>query len=296
MVVLSDDSEGKPMKEFKDKVAVITGAASGIGRALADQCSKEGMKIVLADIDWETLKGVENELRTAGTPVTAMPMDVSKETNMELLARKAYEAYKDVHLLFNNAGVGTLGLIWEHTIHDWEWILRVNLWSIIHSIRIFVPKMLAQDTECHIVNTASAAGLITPPLQGPYNASKQAVVSLSESLYHDLYVRRSKIKVSVLCPGIISTNILDCEKHRPEELMNQPGEIAEHPEFDNYFGFYRQLITTGMPPSRVAELVFNAIKEEKFYIHTHEDMKKLVERRMEDIIRENKPRPAMKVI
>ena len=278
------------MKEFKDKVAVVTGAASGIGRAIATHCMNEGMKVVLADIERDALSENEKEMKSVGATVLAVPTDVSKAEDIEALVQKTFEVFESVHLLFNNAGVGVGGLIWENTIADWKWVLGINLWGVIHGIRFFVPRMIEQNTEGHIVNTASLAGLISAPFQGVYNISKQSVVALSESLYHDLALVKSKIKVSVLCPGFVKTRVMDCERNRPVELENNPAEVKTRSEFDFIVQNNRKAFLGGVSPDHVANLVFNAIREEKFYIHTHPELKNLIQDRMEDILQERNPK------
>ena len=203
------------MKEFKGKVAVVTGAASGIGRALADRSVQEGMKVVLADVEVEALAKTEAGLKSSGATVLAVPTDVSQARDVAALAQKTLEVFGAVHLLCNNAGVGTEAAIWESTLEEWEWVMGVNLWGVIHGVRAFVPHMLAQDTECHIVNTASMAGLISGPGLGAYKVTKHAVVSLSETLYHELAERGARVGVSVLCPGIVNTRIMESARNRP---------------------------------------------------------------------------------
>jgi NAD(P)-dependent dehydrogenase (short-subunit alcohol dehydrogenase family) len=171
------------MREFKGKVAVITGAGSGIGRAIAERSVQEGMVVVAADIDETSIARTEAELRALGGKVLAVKTDVSKRSDVEVLAQRALDAFGGVHLLVNNAGVGAGGTPWEATWGDWEWVLSVNLWGVIHGIKVFTPIMLAQDTDCHIVNTASVAGLTVVGSSAPYAANKHAVVALSESLY-----------------------------------------------------------------------------------------------------------------
>ena len=195
------------MKEFKGKVAVITGAASGIGRGIAERCVREGMKVVLADIDRVTLTTAETELKTAGGTVLGVRTDVSKRREVELLARQTLDAFGQVHVLFNNAGVAAGGTPWEATWNDWEWVIGVNLWGVIHGVKVFTPLMLSQNTECHIINTSSAAGLIVGGASAPYAVTKHAVVALSESLYLTLQQQNSLIKVSVLCPGLVRSKL-----------------------------------------------------------------------------------------
>jgi len=284
------------MQEFKDKVAVVTGAASGIGREIAHCCAKVGMKVVLADVEEEALAAAESDIVSVGADVLPVRVDVSKADEVENLARRSYKHFGATHLLFNNAGVAVAhGLIWEATLPDWHWVLGVNLWGVIHGIRSFVPRMIEQDTDGHIVNTASVSGLLTPPLQGVYNVSKHGVVALSETLNHELTMRQTKLKVSVLCPGYVNTRVLDCERNRPEDLQNDPTEIKEHPEYESYTESVEQQIKTGLNPKRAAELVFDAIREEKFYIHTHDELKKFIRGRMEDILFETRSRTPLRI-
>lgn len=172
------------MKDFRGKVAVVTGAASGIGRALAWRAAKEGMKVVLADCEKSALASAADELKAADFTVHAVRTDVSRAVEVETLAKETLKAFGAVHLLFNNAGVGVGTAVWEGTLSDWQWVLGVNLWGVIHGVRSFVPVMLDQKTECHIVNTASIAGLVPQPGMGIYSVTKHGVVALSEALYH----------------------------------------------------------------------------------------------------------------
>jgi NAD(P)-dependent dehydrogenase (short-subunit alcohol dehydrogenase family) len=240
------------MKEFKDKVAVITGAASGIGRALADRCVQEGMKAVLADVEVKTLAKTEANLKACGATVLAVQTDVSQARDVAALAQRTLEVFGAVHLLCNNAGVGMEAAIWESTLEEWEWVMGVNLWGVIHGVRAFVPLMLAQDTECHIVNTASMAGLISGPGLGAYKVTKHAVVSLSETLYHELAERRARVRVSVLCPGIVNTRIMESARNRPGHL---PPTEPIVPVSGARWEALRQLVPAGMPPGQVADAV-----------------------------------------
>ncbi len=189
------------MQEFRDRVAVITGAASGIGRALAQRCAQEGMKVVLADVEESALIETAAEVRASGAPALAVVTDVSNIRAVEALAQQTLDMFGAVHLLCNNAGVAAGTTIWDSTLADWEWVLAVNLWGVIYGVRVFVPIMLSQDTDCHIVNTASIAGLIAGPGLGVYKVAKHGVVTLSETLYYELAQRDAKVKVSVLCPS-----------------------------------------------------------------------------------------------
>jgi NAD(P)-dependent dehydrogenase (short-subunit alcohol dehydrogenase family) len=279
------------MKEFKGKVAVITGAASGIGRGIAERCVREGMKLVLADIEGANLAKAETELKTLGGTVLGVRTDVSKRNEVELLARQTLDAFGQVHLLVNNAGIGAGGSPWEATWNDWEWVLGVNLWGVIHGVRVFVPLMLAQNQECHIVNTASAAGLIVGGASAPYSVTKHAVVALSESLYLTLQQRSALAKVSVLCPGLVRTNIINAERNRPASLKNEPVEMT--PERRAGLNLMKAAIEAAMPPLQVADMVFDAIKNEQFYILTHPEWIEVIQMRTDNLLRmENPNNPA----
>lgn len=277
------------MKDFNDKVAVITGAAAGIGRAIAERCAKEGMKVVLADVEAPALAQAENEMKAAGANVLAVVTDVSKASDVEALAAKTLDAFGAVHLVFNNAGVGIVPprCLWENTLADWEWILGVNLWGVIHGVRTFVPIMLGQDTEGHVVNTASIAGLSSIPYNGTYGLTKHAVVALTESLYYELDLRNAKLKTSVLCPGFVRTNIMDGDRNRPAELPNVPPEQTSAPATMEVA--YRQAVEEGMSPAEVADQVFDALRNERLYILTTHDYDDLIRLRTEDIVTQTNP-------
>ena len=280
------------MKEFKDKVAVITGAASGIGRGIAERCAQEGMKIVLADIEKEALSKTEEEMKAKGATVLAVPTDVSKARDVEALAQKTLETFEAVHLLCNNAGIESPQTsIFNNTLADWEWVIGVNLWGVIHGIRTFVPIMLEQNTECHIVNTSSAAGLISGPGLGVYKVTKHGVVSLSETLYHELTQQGAKIGVSVLCPSFVRTRIFESERNRPLALRNPPIERTPTPEELAFIQRFRELAQNGIPPEQVADQVFKAIRQNTFYILTHPESKESIQLRMENILQERNPTP-----
>jgi NAD(P)-dependent dehydrogenase (short-subunit alcohol dehydrogenase family) len=275
------------MKEFKGKVAVVTGAASGIGRAIAGRCVSEGIKVVLADIDDANLAKAEAELKAAGGTVLGVSTNVSKRSDVESLARRTLDAFGQVHLLFNNAGVAAGRAPWEATWNDWEWVIGVNLWGVIHGVKVFTPLMLAQNTECHIVNTSSAAGLIVGGGSATYAATKHAVVALSESLYLSLQQRKSLVNVSVLCPGLVRTNIVNVESHRPPELSNPP--VAMTPELQAGLAAFRAAIDGGMPPQQVADVVFDAIRNEQFYILSHPEWIEVIQLRTDNLLRMENP-------
>ncbi len=276
------------MREFKGKVAVVTGAASGIGRAIAERVAAEGMKVVLADIEQEALAETESEMKAKGATVVVVPTDVSKAGDVEALAEKTIDAFGAVHVLCNNAGVGPpAGPLWERTAADWQWVLGVNLWGVIHGIRVFVPIMRAQDSEGHIVNTASLFGLVSIPWTGIYNVTKHAIVTLSETLHHEFTLTGSKLKVSVLCPEAVNTRLIDSDRNRPAELLNPARETS--PQSVMIERAFREFLATGLAPEQVADHVFNAIRDEKFYIMTHPETKDRVRARMEDILEERNP-------
>jgi NAD(P)-dependent dehydrogenase (short-subunit alcohol dehydrogenase family) len=277
------------MKTFRDKVAVITGAASGIGRAMADRCAREGMRVVLADVEAPALAQAEAEIRGAGGDVLAVLTDVSQAGDVEALARKTLEAYGAVHLLCNNAGVAAGSTAWESTIHDWQWVIGVNLWGILHGLRAFLPIMLDQDAEGHILNTASVAGLISYAPEAPYHLTKHAVVALSEKLYYDLAQRGARVQVSVLCPGLVNTRIMDAARNRPRELQDDPPATALTPEVVAAVKAYRQAIEAGMSPDEVADRVFQAIRDGQFYILTHPEFTPLIEARMAALLHGQNP-------
>jgi len=277
------------MKEFKDKVALVTGAASGIGFALADRFASVGMKVVLADVETAALEAAEKALKGKGAPVLAVTTDVSKPAEVAQLADRAYEKFGAVHVLCNNAGVGMGGLSWEHSLEDWQWVLGVNLWGVIHGLRTFVPRMIAQGTEGHVVNTASMAGLITSPYLSIYGATKHAVVAMTESLKMELEVTGTKIGASVLCPGFVATKIGDSERNRPADGA-KPASAAETTRQEMIRELTRQQVAAGMKPAEIAEAVLEAIRDDRFYVLTHARFKKLIRIRMENILEGRNPK------
>ena len=277
------------MKDLKGKVAVVTGGASGIGRAMAERFAAEGMKVVLADIEEGALARAESEMLAAGATVASKRTDVSQGEDVEALARFTVDTFGAVHVLCNNAGVGVGGNTWQQTEADWEWVLGVNLWGVIHGIRAFVPIMLEQGDECHVVNTASGAGLHTRPWVAMYCASKHAVVALSECLHHELSLTGSKVKVSVLCPAVVNTRIGESERNRPDVLRNAADAGVPGQQMQAMEQAFRALLATGLPPEQVAGTVVDAIKAERFYIITHEETKGRVRSRMQDILEDRSP-------
>jgi len=277
------------MQDLKGKVAVVTGAASGIGNAVATRLAAEGMKVVLADIEEGPLADAEKKLADTGATVLAVPTDVTKADSVDALAAKTFETFGTAHVVHNNAGVATGGPMWTLTEADWQWVLGVNLWGVIHGVRAFVPRLVEQG-EGHVVNTASIAGLTSAPMMGPYNVSKHGVVTLSETLAAELALHGSPVKVSVLCPGWVNTRINEAERNRPPEL--QPPTEADTTMAEMGRQILEGLLKSGLQPSEVAGRVHDAIREERFYILTHPEMTPMVQHRMEDIVEGRNPAPS----
>jgi NAD(P)-dependent dehydrogenase (short-subunit alcohol dehydrogenase family) len=280
---------GYEMVEFENKVAVITGSASGIGSAIAERCAYAGMKVVLADIDKEALLNTESVLKSIGADILSVICDMSKEDDVKLLAEKTVNTFGEINLLFNNAGVSAGSLLWENTAKDWQWVLGVNLWGLINSTKIFVPIMLKQNNECHIINTASIAGLTSCPGNGIYSVTKHGIVNFSETLYYELKLARAKIDVSVICPGFVNTQLADSERNRPLELKNSFEDINNDSHRSMFEQVFREGVLNGISPESVAENVFDGIRRKKFYIFTNKESKELIKLRMEDILNENNP-------
>ncbi|MDQ1921600.1 SDR family oxidoreductase [Massilia pseudoviolaceinigra] len=276
------------MKNFQDKVAVITGGASGLGREFAKRAAGLGMKLVLADVQQDALDATQAELEGEGAQVLAMLCDVRKGEQVQALADATMARFGAVHLVFNNAGVGSGGLIWENSEADWEWVLGVNLWGVIHGVRIFTKLMLecAKDDpayEGHIVNTASMAGLLNAPTMGVYNVSKHAVVSLTETLYHDLQLVEAPIGASVLCPYFVPTGISQSHRNRPEDVKMTGGPTASQKAAQ---AMTVKAVESGkVSAGDVAQTTFDAIRDGQFYIYSHPGALGNVGERMEEIVK-----------
>ncbi|MBO3273942.1 SDR family oxidoreductase [Pseudomonas schmalbachii] len=280
------------MKEFNGRVAVITGAASGFGKEFARIGASLGMKLVLADIQQDALDATVSELAGQGVEVIGLRTDVSRSEQIQALADAAIARFGIVHLLFNNAGVGAGGLIWENTEQDWDWVLGVNLRSVIHGIRIFTPLMLAAaeqdpDYQGHIVNTASMAGLVNAPAMGVYSMTKHAVVSLSETLYQDLGLVSEQVHCSVLCPFFVPTGFSQSSRNRPSELGN-----ATAPTRSQLIAQAMSERSTGagkVSAAEIAQMTFDGIRDGDFYIFSHPQAMPLVKDRFDAVLRAGTP-------
>ena len=276
------------MKDLAGKVAVITGAGSGFGREFARIAVHERMRLVLADVQQDALEAVTAECRAQGAEALAVATDVSNAAEVRQLADRTIAKLGAVHLLFNNAGVaGGGGYVWETSVEDWRWLLGVNLMGVVNGIRSFVPLMLKQDCECHVVNTASAAGLVSAPLMSVYNASKHGVVTVSETLFNDLRLANANVGVSVLCPAFVPTNIHASERNRPPELTRAApptaSQLAARERSEKAVGSGR------LSAAEVARMTFDAVRESRFYVITHAKMLASVELRLRDVLAGRNP-------
>ncbi|MGY2486144.1 SDR family oxidoreductase [Cupriavidus sp. CP313] len=280
------------MKDFSNKVAVITGGASGFGKEFAHIAADLGMKLVLADVQEDALDATVAAFKARNVPVIGLRTDVSRADQVQALADAAIEAFGQVNLLFNNAGVGAGGLIWENSEKDWEWVMGVNLYGVVHGVRIFTPLMLAAAEkdpayQGHIVNTASMAGLLNPPAMGVYNVSKHAVVALTETLYQDLGLVTEQVRCSVLCPYFVPTGINQSQRNRPADLANQApptrSQLVSQALSDKAVGSGK------VTAAEVAQLTFDAIRDESFYIYSHPQALAPVRQRFEDIVGQRNP-------
>ncbi len=276
------------MQEFSGRVAVVTGAASGIGLALARAFGEREMRVVVADIDATGLQQAALDLEKRGVETLAVPTDVARADSVKALAQRTLDAFGGVHVVCNNAGVFAGGLCWESPLEDYEWVMNVNVWGVIHGIRTFVPILLEQGVEGHVVNTASMAAVTHMPYSGIYTMSKHAVLALSESLYHELKLREAKIGVSALCPELVSTGIADAERSRPVELRRPEG-AAPSPERALTEQAIREAMKTGVPPEVIAERVVEAIREQRFYILSEDVWRRCCEVRLEDVRQARNP-------
>jgi NAD(P)-dependent dehydrogenase (short-subunit alcohol dehydrogenase family) len=253
------------VRDFEGKVAVVTGAASGIGRAFVERFGALGMKVVLADVEHEALSETTRQLESAGREVCMVQTDVSQADSVSALAERTLDAFGGVHVLCNNAGVFAAGPSWLAPQSDYDWVFGVNVWGVVHGLRSFVPVLLEQDEPAHIVNTASMAALTAAPFTAPYYMSKAAVLSLSETLYLEMKARGAPVGVSVLCPELVDTSIGCGERNRPAHLERKPGE-GESAERDLVESAIKQATRTGLDPTVLADRAIEAIRDERFYV------------------------------
>ena len=279
------------MKTFKGRTAVITGAGSGFGFEASRIAARTGMNVVMADVQQDALDQAAAEVAALGAPVLPFRLDVARAAEVEALGAATLARFGAPHLVFNNAGVSAGGLIWETTVKDWEWVVGVNLMGVAHGVRVFTPMMLEAARrdpayEGHIVNTASMAGLVNPPTMGVYSASKHAVVSLSETLYHDLHLVTDQVTASVLCPYFVPTGIANSARNQPAELK------ADKPTRSQLVAraMSDKAVSSGkVTAAMVAQLVFDALAENRFYIYSHPQALGNVQSRMEDIVAARNP-------
>ena len=277
------------MQNFQDKTAVITGAAGGIGLALARQAAARGMKLVLTDLDVDRLQHATTSLGLPPGRLLLHAADVSREADVAALADAGFARFGAVHLLFNNAGVGCSRITTEHSAADWDWVLGVNLMSVVHGIRHFVPRMQQQNEPSHVVNTASAAGLVSSPGMAAYNVSKHGVVTLSETLYAELAEQDSLVGVSVLCPAWVPTGINQSARHRQPRFGAEP-ELS--PQSAGYAARMAQAVQSGkLTPDDVACVAFSAVEQGQFYIVPHRKILQAVELRCQDMVQGRNPTP-----
>lgn len=281
------------MKRLAGRTAVITGAGSGFGLELSRLLAREGMSLVMADVQAGALEAAAAEVRGLGAEVLAQVVDVAKAEQVEALGAATLARFGAPGVVFNNAGVGAGGLIWEHTLKDWEWVVGVNLMGVAHGVRVFTPMMLAAaaqdpDFEGHIVNTASMAGLLNAPNMGVYNVTKHAVVSMSETLYQDLRLVTEQVSASVLCPYFVPTGIHQSERNRPTDMAN--GDSG--PTRSQLIGaaMAEKAVTSGkVSAAQVAQFVVDAIKDDRFYIYSHPHALGGVQVRLEDVMLQRNP-------
>jgi len=256
------------LTEFEGKVAVVTGAASGIGKAMCERFAREGMKVVLADVENDALREAGRDIEKLGAEVLTVQTDVSQSDAVSGLAEATLERFGKVHVVCNNAGVFAGGRTWEAIGTDWEWVIGVNVYGVLHGVRAFVPVMLEQNEPAHVVNTCSMAGLINTPLSGAYNVSKHAALSITETLYHELAGLDTPVGVSALCPELIRTGIGRSDRNRPAHLKRPEGEGSEAQTMVE--GAIRASIDTGIDPKVMADRVFEGIRTDTFYLLAEE--------------------------
>ncbi|MEO8133852.1 MAG: SDR family NAD(P)-dependent oxidoreductase [Betaproteobacteria bacterium] len=276
------------LASYEGRTAVVTGAGSGLGLAIARALSAAGAQLVLADINTDDLAVAEKTLRAAGGTCTSCPTDVGWDGSVAALAEHAAARYGAVHLLFNNAGVALAAPVWESSAADWDWLLRVNVMGIVHGIRNFVPAMLAHGQPAHVINTASVAGLITPPGFSAYTVTKHAAVALSEVLYHDLRAADANVGVSVLCPAYFPSRIADSARNRPAALRT-PGTDPAQQDTETEAQVRHAVERGKLSADDIARITLESILAGRFYILPHGNIKPSIEARMQDILLDRAP-------
>ncbi len=285
------------METFEGKTAVVTGGASGLGLAMAQRFAEAGMNIVIGDIEAEPLAMAEAAISAKGVKVLPRRTDVAKAGEVEALAEAAYRQFGAVHVLCNNAGIGgSPGAVWELSLEDWRWVIDVDLWSVVHGIRSFVPRMIANGEEAHVVNTASVAGLVSGAVGGPYTVAKFGVVALSEQLYYELGRAGHDIGVSVLCPGFVNTNIYDSGRNRQSEYGQQALEPT--PENEQMRAMLQAMRDTMIQPAEIGELVFEAVRTRNLYIIPtgSEALDSAVRGRLENVVERRNPEIQLAIV
>ena len=285
------------MEQFDGKVAVVTGGASGIGRAMAEAFVAKGMKVVLADIEAGPLEETAQELRAGGGDVFAVTADVSRAADVERIGEAAIDVFGALHVACNNAGVGGGGATWDVDLATWEWVLGVNLMGVVHGLRSFTPRIISSGGG-HIVNTASMAGLTSPAFMSPYNVSKHAVVTMSESMYVELQMLHPEVGISVLCPGWVRTRIAESDRNQPAEVAAAQAAVQEATtpggvSGDQLKGMIDNFVAEGLQPAAVADMVVDAIETDRFYILTHPEWQNMVRDRVDRMLSGENPSMAL---
>jgi len=275
------------MKYYDDLTAVITGAASGIGYALAKECISRNMKVVLADIDSIALEKAKNSLGNEESGCISFRTDVAKEPDVRTLAKYVNGTFAKVDFLFINAGVNILANTWEYEIWDWKWIIDVNLWGTIHCLTSFLPLMISQNNDAFIVFTSSAGAFLPFQTAGPYNATKSAIVALAETLYNELLIKKSRVKLRVVCPGMVNTNLDKAETHRQPEYKNPQVDYASAKRQPHYIP--HSAVEAGVDVNEVTKAIFDSIEKDEFYVFPQPNLKTMIAHRLDLILRKNMP-------
>ena len=278
------------MKDLEGKVAVVTGAAAGIGRAMAERFANEGMRVILADRDVGGVREATRKLVDAGLNAHAIAADVTMPGEVEEFADQVFRDFGNVHLLCNNAGVlGRVQASWEQPLENWRWVFDVNVLGVAHGLHYFLPRMVAAGEEGYVLNTGSVAGLLSGPFFAPYNASKHAVVAMSECLHHELRAAGSRIEVGVLCPGWVHTELADFEEKAPYSVKRANAKVVVSRQAQERDAAVRKMVAESIGPEKIAEMVVEAVSEGRFYIFPHPERKADIRNRMEAILEEKIP-------